>query len=287
LIKPTIGRKVWYRHDGGPIFASNKPDLYPISHGPQPMDATVIYVYGDRMVNLDVTDHAGNRFTVTSCTLIQEGDDPVTTRYCEWMPYQQGQAKKGVANADATADKSPVAQAVPAAQAVDINAMVNRFLGWKLPKDFQPDSGISFSDINHRFFGGYEKSWPTGTNLLTAEQARAMFEHALGGSPTAAASDVLAERQRQISVEGWTPEHDDEHDCGELARGAAAYILELFDVPVLKMNAVEGIKGPMWPWEPYQLKPSNARVGLVKAGALILAEIERIDRAADRGEVIA
>jgi len=34
---------------------------------------------------------------------------------------------------------------------------------------------------------------------------------------TAAARDVLAERQRQIAVEGWTPEHDDRHDPGELS----------------------------------------------------------------------
>ena len=42
---------------------------------------------------------------------------------------------------------------------------------------------------------------------------------------TQAASDVLAERARQIAAEGWTPEHDDEHDGGELARAGAAYAL--------------------------------------------------------------
>lgn len=55
----------------------------------------------------------------------------------------------------------------------DIKAAVDRFLGWKLPADFYPDAGISFKAPQHPC------SWPTGTNLFNAEQARAMFEHAL------------------------------------------------------------------------------------------------------------
>lgn len=38
--------------------------------------------------------------------------------------------------------------------------------------------------------------------------------------------DVIAERQRQQSAEGWTPEHDDEHCNGELAMAAVCYINE-------------------------------------------------------------
>lgn len=55
-------------------------------------------------------------------------------------------------------------------------AMVSRFLGWKLPEDFAPDAGISFDSE-------YGKRWgmPTGTNLLHAEQAKAMFMHCLKG----------------------------------------------------------------------------------------------------------
>ena len=45
--------------------------------------------------------------------------------------------------------------------------MVDRFLCWELPKDFAPDGGISFD----------HSSKPIGTNLLTADQARQMFEH--------------------------------------------------------------------------------------------------------------
>lgn len=60
--------------------------------------------------------------------------------------------------------------------------IVNRFLCYKLPKDFQPDGGISFkreSDYEHPEHGRHRFE-PTGTNLLTAEQAKAMFEHVLG-----------------------------------------------------------------------------------------------------------
>ncbi len=86
---------------------------------------------------------------------------------------------------------------------------------------------------------------------------------------TQAAQDVLAERRRQIEVEGWTPEHDDaEHLPDELALAAASYIC-----------ADEGDAPPaIWPWDRAWWKPSTPRRNLVKAGALILAEIERLDR---------
>lgn len=56
------------------------------------------------------------------------------------------------------------------------DAMVSRFLGWKLPEHFAPDCGVTFYPSVARTI----QSWPTGTNLLTADQARAMLEHVLG-----------------------------------------------------------------------------------------------------------
>lgn len=59
-----------------------------------------------------------------------------------------------------------------------VEAMVNRFLSWKLPKDFHPDGGMVFTPTKGR---GYDSPhWPCGTNLMTAEQARKMFEHVTG-----------------------------------------------------------------------------------------------------------
>ncbi|KNC89707.1 hypothetical protein GM30_06685 [Trabulsiella odontotermitis] len=94
-----------------------------------------------------------------------------------------------------------------------------------------------------------------------------------GALSSQAAVDVLAERQRQILSEGWTPEHDDEHGRGEMAMAAVCYINETGTV---NRN---GGKPWGWPWDASWWKPNTRRRNLVKAGALILAEIERGDRA--------
>lgn len=90
---------------------------------------------------------------------------------------------------------------------------------------------------------------------------------------TAAARDVLAERARQISAESWTPEHDDEHRDNELSRAAACYAIGSVSV-----SGIDGMS--IWPWHGIWWKPADERGNLIKAGALILAEIERLDRAA-------
>lgn len=85
MIKPTIGRVVWYH------ALDSTPDQ-------QPQAAMVAYVHSDTMVNLGVFDMNGMPGTgETSVFLWQgdRGDKPAPgTRYCEWMPYQQGQAAK-------------------------------------------------------------------------------------------------------------------------------------------------------------------------------------------------
>ena len=89
--------------------------------------------------------------------------------------------------------------------------------------------------------------------------------------------DVLAERVRQVEVEGCTPEHDDEHKDGQLASASASYA-------VASMRPEGFTVAPsLWPWDLKWWKPTfNRRRMLVKAGALILAEIERLDRDASR-----
>ncbi|MFP3428780.1 hypothetical protein SB781_03420 [Paraburkholderia sp. SIMBA_061] len=100
-----------------------------------------------------------------------------------------------------------------------------------------------------------------------AEQADEAVTDDLGD----AARDVIIERQRQMSVEGWTPEHDDEHEIGELARAAACYAA---NATGFRLQSRVNI----WPWDKAWWKPTTPRRDLVKAAALILAEIERIDR---------
>ena len=110
---------------------------------------------------------------------------------------------------------------------------------------------------------------------------------------TAAAHDVLAERRRQVEAEGWTPAHDDKHIGGQMAMAAACYAAHaavdecihctsedtLPSLAVLLARA-QGFVAQCWPWSHRWWKPSDRRRNLVKAGALILAEIERLDRAA-------
>lgn len=92
---------------------------------------------------------------------------------------------------------------------------------------------------------------------------------------TRAAKDVLAERQRQIEEERWTPEHDDQHVGGQLAVAAASYAFASAAPGVFP----HGEPPKIWPWAPEWWKPSpDPRRNLEKAGALILAEIERRDR---------
>lgn len=87
MIKPTIGRKVWYHP---PVKGSMFNQI-----GTQPLDATVIYVHSDSMVNLFVIDHLGKTAPRTSVPLYQPDEPkPEGGDFCHWMPYQVGQAKK-------------------------------------------------------------------------------------------------------------------------------------------------------------------------------------------------
>lgn len=93
--------------------------------------------------------------------------------------------------------------------------------------------------------------------------------------------DVVRERHRQVEVEGWSPDHDDEHKCGELALAAAAYA----STAAGRMDgsvAVLSMANKLWPWRWAWWKPGDPRRMLVKAGALIIAEIERLDRRVGR-----
>ncbi len=94
-------------------------------------------------------------------------------------------------------------------------------------------------------------------------------------------AEIEAERSRQIEIEGWTTEHDDEHSKGEMAKAAGCYAIG---------SATVGWNSPgigrhdefrrAWPWAAKWWKPKDRRSDLIRAGALIVAEIERRDRAA-------
>lgn len=118
-----------------------------------------------------------------------------------------------------------------------------------------------------------DRAWAAGIGAKLVEVFDdAQAPAAAGDGLTPAARDVLAERQRQISVEGWTTARDDAYDDGQLAEAAAVYALH-------STNYAGGLPKD-WPWARKWWKPGPTRRMLEKAGALILAEIERLDRAA-------
>lgn len=93
-------------------------------------------------------------------------------------------------------------------------------------------------------------------------------------------SDVGGERDRQIALEGWTPAHDDRYVNGELVRAAICYAARSSDVELVQLEETS-----IWPWDAAWWKPTDARRNLVKAAALLLAEIERLDRISDTKDV--
>jgi len=95
-----------------------------------------------------------------------------------------------------------------------------------------------------------------------------------------AALDVIAERRRQMEREGWTPEHDDQHADEALTYAAAVYALHGTTGSEHRMTRT--LLRFMWPWDASWFKPTTRRRDLVKAAALLMAEIERLDRAESR-----
>lgn len=102
---------------------------------------------------------------------------------------------------------------------------------------------------------------------------------------SAAARDALAERRAQVTREGWTPEHDDAHSVGALAVAGACYAFSAASSQYARHSTywarryTEAFR-EYWPFDEEWRKPKDPRRDLVRAGALIIAEIERIDRAA-------
>lgn len=88
---------------------------------------------------------------------------------------------------------------------------------------------------------------------------------------------ITEERKRQIEVEGWTPEHDAKHNTDDLAHAAAAYA----SAELYRRTTSEGYDNTphIWPFERKWFKPTpeNRVRELVKAGALIAAEIDRLN----------
>lgn len=93
---------------------------------------------------------------------------------------------------------------------------------------------------------------------------------------------IADERERQVSQEGWTAEHDRAHVGGELVKAADCYIYAAVAAgtqrieSLMEVPCANGPWGPSWPWHKSWWKPSKDPVrNLVKAAALAAAEIDR------------
>lgn len=98
---------------------------------------------------------------------------------------------------------------------------------------------------------------------------------------------IKRERDRQVIEEGWSYEHDDEHIKGELAQAAACYAWPPMR-PVFVKTAFPWDRQRYWKPELFGIGANDtekreARIRvLVKAGALIAAEIDRLLRVAPK-----
>lgn len=85
MIKPTVGRVVWFYK-------------YVAGNGHKgPLAAHVCHVHSDSMVNLMVIDENGVPRSESSVHLVQQYEECPEHNYCCWMPYQHGQATKAEA----------------------------------------------------------------------------------------------------------------------------------------------------------------------------------------------
>ncbi|MBH1853061.1 hypothetical protein I5V61_12375 [Stenotrophomonas maltophilia] len=97
---------------------------------------------------------------------------------------------------------------------------------------------------------------------------------------------IAAERERQLQAEGFTRNGDQQYRRGELAKAATAYAqLAAMDLEAGTRNHIAWREpAAVWPWAPEWWKPVDARHDLVRAGALIAAQIDLIDSHAAGGQ---
>lgn len=92
--------------------------------------------------------------------------------------------------------------------------------------------------------------------------------------------EIVAERKRQVDKEGYDTERDDEYTEEQLARAAAVYALPNTEGLVENESTLD-LKHTLWPWNNKPKLAKDRRRDLVRAGALIIAELERLDRAGE------
>lgn len=104
-------------------------------------------------------------------------------------------------------------------------------------------------------------------------------------------AEIEEERTRQVTSEGWTESDDDGHRRGQLAQAAIAFVVSALTQTRMIADGASAAqaysaaqrapKPSTWPFRsPW--KPKAYRRALICAAALLVAEVERLDRAAQR-----
>lgn len=86
---------------------------------------------------------------------------------------------------------------------------------------------------------------------------------------------IAAERQRGIEKEGYDADHDDEHVAGHIAQGGIAYATAFIQQHQHKRPDLDFVREMHWPFDARTWKPGDRVSNLVKAGAMIAAELDR------------
>ena len=159
-------------------------------------------------------------------------------------------------------------------------------MGAPVPDDWAPEPVVKAVERIMRMRGAYDEVTGDRDARAIAIHAAIAVEYTLhkdrreGLSPIDVVGEIAAERQRQIEDECFTHAMDDCYTEGELSAAASAYA---FRARCDMAKQLDHISIPhLWPsdWLREWWKPTSARRNLVKAAAMIVAEIERIDRAA-------
>ena len=90
------------------------------------------------------------------------------------------------------------AAAPPTLASEQIKYMVNRFLAWRLPENFNPDGGISFKPYFNEHTAHPMKAEPVGTNLFDAAQAEEMIRYLIQSLPAAHPPALSLEMEKRV-----------------------------------------------------------------------------------------
>lgn len=154
-----------------------------------------------------------------------------------------------------------------------------------MAEDEQPDLNFQLLLLAERSCS-LLKDWVQHTGASDQsfnDQVKQTHELLEAQSPTwsTAVRDLLTERRRQVREERHTLERDDQYTEGQLAQAASAYAFWAGPRGARQDDHIGYLNltpKALWPWANEYWKPTKQRLMLIKAGALILAEIERLDR---------